>query len=66
MAGGRSRDGEPDGLMDGQTRALNQSRWPSHRHSLTRGALDTAAVASDYFWPLEEALGDFNDHIRQQ
>ena len=28
--------------------------------------LDAAAVSPDYFWPLEEALGDLNDHIRQQ
>lgn len=42
-------------------RALNQSRWPG-----PPCALATAAVSPDYFWPLEEALGDLNDHIRQQ
>lgn len=42
-------------------RALNQSRWPG-----PLCVLDTAAVSLDYFWPLEEALGDLNDHIRQQ
>lgn len=42
-------------------RALNQSRWLG-----PLCVLDTAAVSLDYFWPLEEALGDSNDHIRQQ
>lgn len=65
-AGARKEDGGRAGrksLSDRQTQGSEPKQMAGPGPLCV---LDTAAVSLDYFWPLEEALGDLNDHIRQQ
>lgn len=62
MARGRNEDG---GRAGGETDRQTQGSEPKQMAGSSLCAGHSCCV-SDYFWPLEEALGDLNDHIRQQ
>lgn len=54
-------EGEQGGETDRQTQGAEPQQMAGS--SLCAGR---SCCVSDYFWPSEEALGDLNDHIRQQ